>query len=77
MSRGYATKFIQAVNEADQTKVGVRLAQVCIKHDIPVKDVADFLKVTRMTVYHWFKGKTNVLGPQKETVEKLIAKLST
>ena len=77
MSRGYTTKFIQAVNEADQTKIGVRLAQVCIKHDIPVTDVADFLKVTRMTVYHWFRGKTNVLGPQKETVEKLIAKLST
>ena len=77
MSRGYTTKFIQSVNEADQGKLGVRLAQICIKNDIPVKDVAEFLKVTRMTVYHWFKGKTNVLGPQKETVEKLIAKLST
>jgi predicted DNA-binding protein YlxM (UPF0122 family) len=77
MPQGYTNKFIKAVNEADQEKLGVRLAQVCIKHDIPVKDVADFLKVTRMTVYHWFKGKTNVLTKYQETVAKLISKLST
>ena len=76
MSRGYTTKFIRAVNEADQSKLGVRLGQVCIQNDIPVHDVAEFLKVTRMTVYHWFKGETNVIHTHKETVEKLIAKLS-
>lgn len=77
MSRGYTTKFIAAVNAADQSKLGVRLAQLCIDNDIPVKDVSEFLKVTRMTVYHWFKGETNALGQHKEIVEKLIAKLST
>lgn len=77
MPSGYTKKFIQAVNDADQTKVGVQLAQICIKNDIPVKDVAEFLKVTRMTVYHWFKGETKVLHKYEETVAKLIAKLST
>jgi hypothetical protein len=77
MARGYTKKFINIVNNADQTKLGVQLAQVCIKNDIPVIDVADFLKVTRVTVYHWFKGETNVLQKYKETVEKLITKLST
>ena len=76
MSRGYTSKFIRAVNEADQTKIGVQLGQVCITHDIPVNDVAEFLKVTRMTVYHWFKGKTQVTTKHEETVRKLIAKLS-
>lgn len=76
MSRGYTTKFIRAVNEADQTKLGVQLGQLCIKNDIPVADVAEFIKITRMTVYHWFRGKTNVKNTHKETVEKLIAKLS-
>lgn len=76
MSRGYTTKFIAAVNGADQTKLGVKLGQICIRNDIPVADVADFLKVTRMTVYHWFKGETNVLGSHHEKIEKLIAKLS-
>lgn len=77
MSKGYTTKFIQAVNDADQTKIGVRLGKICIENDIPVIDVANFLKVTRMTVYHWFKGKTNVLGQYQDQVEKLIAKLSS
>ena len=77
MARGYTRKFINIVNDADQTKLGVRLAKVCIKNDIPVNDVADFLKVTRMTVYHWFKGETNVLHKYQETVSKLITKLST
>jgi predicted DNA-binding protein YlxM (UPF0122 family) len=77
MAHGYTKKFIQLVNEADQTKIGVQLAQICIKNDIPVKDVAEFLKVTRMTVYHWFKGETKVLHKYEETVSKLIAKLST
>lgn len=76
MSRGYTTKFIRAVNEADQTKLGVQLGQLCIKNDIPVADVAEFIKITRMTVYHWFKGKTNVKNTHTETVQKLIAKLS-
>ena len=76
MLRGYTTKFIQAVNNADQTKIGVQLGQVCIKNNIPVNDVAEFLKVTRMTVYHWFKGKTQVRTKHEETVKKLIAKLT-
>lgn len=75
MSKGYTTKFIQAVNGADQTKIGVRLGKICIENDIPVVDVANFLGVTRMTVYHWFKGKTNVLGKHQEEVNKLITKL--
>ena len=77
MSRGYTTKFVKAVNEADQTKVGVQLGQLCIKNDIPVAHVAEFLGVTRMTVYHWFKGKTNVLKAHQEKINALVAKLST
>lgn len=77
MSRGYTTKCIEAVNAADQTKLGVQLGQLCIKKDIPVAHVAEFLGVTRMTVYHWFKGKTNVLKAHQEKIDKLVAKLST
>lgn len=76
MARGYTIKFRQMIRDADQTKIGVQLAQVCIQNDIPVIDVAEFMGVTKMTVYHWFKGKTNVLGPHKEKVERLIQKLS-
>jgi hypothetical protein len=77
MTRGYTTRFKRTVESADQTKLGVQLAKVCIQNDIPAIDVAEFMGVTKMTVYHWFKGKTNVLGPHKEKVEKLILKLSS
>jgi transcriptional regulator with XRE-family HTH domain len=77
MSRGYTGKFTRIVNDADQTKIGVQLAKICIQNNIPATDVAEFMGVTKMTVYHWFKGKTNVLGPYKEKVEKLIQKLSS
>ena len=76
MAKGYTTKFIKAVDDADQTKPGVVLGKLCIKNDIPVSDVAEFLGVTRMTVYHWFKGTTNVLKAHDEKIRKLIAKLS-
>jgi predicted DNA-binding protein YlxM (UPF0122 family) len=77
MSRTYTAKLIKCIEEADQSKLGVQLGQVCVRNDIPVNDVADFLKVTRVTVYNWFKGKTNVLGQYQEKIEKLITKLNT
>lgn len=77
MARTYTPKLIKLVEEADVSKLGVQLAKVCIENNIPVHDVADFLKVSRVTVYNWFKGKTNVLGEHQEKIEKLITKLST
>lgn len=73
--RGYANKFIQDVQGADQTKLGVRLGVACIKGEIPVSDVAEFFKVTRATVYNWFKGKTKVPTEHTDKIEKLIEKV--
>ena len=55
--------------------MGIRLGQLCIKNDIPVRDVSDLLKVSRVTVYNWFTGKTKVKGDFKEKVEKIIQRL--
>lgn len=77
MSKGYTSKFIRAVQDADQNKLGVQLAKVCIDNDIPVNDVAQFIGVTRMTVYFWFKGEMNVGDKHKEKIQKLVQKLST
>jgi DNA-binding transcriptional regulator YdaS (Cro superfamily) len=75
--RGYAHKFIQDVRGADQSKLGVQLGMACIEGEIPVSDVAEFFKVTRATVYNWFKGKTKVPTEHTEKIEKLIAGLGT
>ena len=77
MHKGYTTKFIQAVMAADQEKLGVKLGVICINKDIPVSHVADHLAVSRMTVYHWFKGKTNVEKRNKDRVESLVLQLSS
>ena len=77
MSKGYTSKFIEDVQNADPNKLGVQLAKVCISNDIPVNDVSQFLGVTRMTVYLWFKGAMNVSNKHKEKLQKLVQKLST
>jgi len=75
MAQGYSSVFIKDVSEADKTKIGVQLGLACIKRDIPVTDVSEFFSVSRMTVYSWFRGKTNVPEKHREKIQKLVEKL--
>tara|TARA_Y100001973_G_C5208374_1_gene343415 strand:+ start:5659 stop:5892 length:234 start_codon:yes stop_codon:yes gene_type:complete len=75
MAKGYSRDFIELIQNADDSLLGVKLGGICVQNDIPVNDVAEFLKVTRMTIYNWFTGKTRVRGPYLEEVKKLIKKL--
>jgi DNA-binding LacI/PurR family transcriptional regulator len=47
-----------------------------VKLNIPAKDVADYLGVSRPTVYSWFIGKHEVSAKHIEQVQKLIDKLA-
>jgi len=73
---GYSTLMIQAINDANPFLDGVKLAKICVRLNIPVKDVAEYLDVSRPTVYGWFVGKKEVSEPYRERVEKLIEKLA-
>jgi len=75
MAQGYSSVFIKDVSEADRTKIGVQLGMACIKRDIPVTDVAEFFSVSRMTVYSWFRCKTNAPMKHREKMQKLVEKL--
>jgi len=75
MSKGYSKNFIDIIDNADENLLGVQLGSMCVKNDIPVTDVAEFFKVSRMTVYNWFKGSTKVCDPHLQKVEKLVSKL--
>jgi hypothetical protein len=75
MAQGYSSVFIKDVSEADKTKIGVQLGLACIKRDIPVTDVSEFFSVSRMTVYSWFRGKTNAPEKHREKIQKLVEKL--
>lgn len=76
MAKGYSSSFVNDVNASDTTKLGVRLGLACIKREIPVTDVAEFFKVSRVTVYSWFCGKTNVPDKHQDKMQKLVDKIS-
>ena len=56
MSYGYSQSLVQANKKASAKSLGVALGRVCIERGISVTDVADYFRVSRMTVYNWFKG---------------------
>lgn len=66
-SRGYSTGFIDDVNAADNTMVGVQLGLACIMYNVSVINIAKKFDVSRTTVYAWFKGESNV--PRKHHAE--------
>jgi len=76
MAKGYSTLFIQSVKNANPNLIGVQLAKACIKNDIPVIDIANYFKVSRMSVYAWFRGERHVADKHLDRMNKLIEKLS-
>ena len=72
----YTVLMEQAINDANPFYLGVKLAKICMKLDIPVSDVAEYLGVSHSTVLGWFVGKRDVSPKHSETVQKLIDKLS-
>lgn len=56
MSYGYSVRLIELNKKANQKSSGVRLGKVCIRHDLPVAEVALHLGVSRQTIYNWFSG---------------------
>ena len=49
-TKGYTTLTVQAVYDANPFYLGVQLAKICIRLNIPVADVAEYLDVSRPTV---------------------------
>jgi hypothetical protein len=74
-SRGYSTGFIDEVNAADNTKVGVQLALACIMYNISVMEIAEHFDVSRTTVYAWFKGESNVPKKHYDEINKVLREL--
>jgi hypothetical protein len=57
MPRTYSQEFVDQVKKQDPNEPGIALAQACVNANLPAKYVAVALKVTRMTLYSWFRGK--------------------
>jgi len=56
MPRHYSEKFLISMYKSDPEYIGVQLALLCVKANIPAFHVARILGVSRMTIYNWFRG---------------------
>jgi DNA invertase Pin-like site-specific DNA recombinase len=74
--RGYSLRIIRANEQADPSSIGVVLGRYCIKQEIPASDVADFFRVSRMTVYNWFSGSSTPQKRLHENIQQIIDKFS-
>ena len=76
-NKGYSRKFVNANKEADPFHVGVCLGRVCIERDIPIQDVAEYLKVARQSVYSWFLGHTQPHPANRKVILELLDRLES
>ena len=56
MSRSYSREFKDGLSSTMSVRTGVLLGRECVRANLPAKFVAKALKVSRMTVYCWFRG---------------------
>ena len=71
-NRGYSKKIILANKEASEKSVGVQLGRYCISRDISVVEIADYFRVTRMTIYGWFDGTWIPTLKHKEKIIEML-----
>lgn len=57
MSRCYSDDLIKIVKDSDPNKAGTALALACINGNLPAIYVSVALRVTRMSIHSWFRGK--------------------
>ena len=69
MPRPYSNRFILGLNKADDRILGIQLAKLCLKANLPIKYVAQGVGTSRMTVHSWFRG-----GPMKHQNHQKVIK---
>ena len=56
MGRPFSDKFLRELHASKSEGLGVQLAKICVKSNVPAAYVAVALEVSRITVYNWFRG---------------------
>lgn len=69
MPRPYSNRFILGLDRADDSILGIQLAKLCLKANLPIKYVAQGMGTSRQTVHAWFRG-----GPMKYNNHKKVKK---
>jgi len=57
MGRPYSGQFLVELDRADPERIGVQLARICVRANLPATHVAKAFGVSRMSIHSWFRGK--------------------
>jgi len=68
MPRPYSEKFLLGLQQADANRLGVRLGRLCVEANLPAAYVAKAMEISRISIYHWFRGK-GISEDKRSTVE--------
>jgi hypothetical protein len=71
MARPYGSKFLIALERSKLDTLGIKLAKLCVKANIPATLVAVALETSPTTVYSWFRGQ-GVREHRRKAVEVFI-----
>lgn len=74
-TKAYANKVVVAVQSArtrDPDNIGPKFGMWCINKPYSVIEVAEYLGVSRMTVYKWFKGRMLVADRYHAKIQDLM-----
>lgn len=56
MPKSYSEKFVLNLQKNTSDHIGIKMAKLCVKARLPIKDVANVFKVSRMAIHSWFRG---------------------
>ena len=56
MPRSYSTDLLDTVENTRTYRLGLDLANTCIKAGLPATYIAQVFDTTRMTIHSWFRG---------------------
>ena len=57
MARPYSQDFLANLNTLNPENLGVQLAKLCVKANLPTLYIARKLGVSRYTIHSWFRGQ--------------------
>lgn len=71
MARPYGEKFLRDLEKSNLNTLGIQLAKLCVKANLPATYVAVALDTTPTTVYSWFRGQ-GIREHKRKAVEVFI-----
>ena len=75
MARPYSQDFLANLQTMDPDNLGVQMAKLCVKANLPTLYVARKVGVSRYTIHSWFRGQ-DIRDTNKVRVNKFIEEVN-